>query len=295
MSYSQKLHRDKIVKNIEPYILENVQYETVMGSQAYGVSNNNSDLDIYGFTIPPKRIVFPHTVGHIYGFGKQGPETFKQFQKHHIYAYEKEIDLNIFSIVTYFTLLMDNNPNMLDSIFTRQQSVTHATKIGQMVKDRRHIFLHKGSWHRYRGYAYSQLKKINTKNPEGARKELVEKYGFDVKFGYHVIRLINQVEDILMHGDFDPMAHREMLKSIRRGDWKLEDVEDFFKRKEKLLDDLYINSSLQEYPDEGKIKQLLLDCLEEFYGTIDSNDIQTANQFEQALLEIKKITDKVIK
>jgi len=129
----------------------------------------------------------------------------------------------------------------------------------------------------------------------GDRKKDVIKKGYSTKFGYHVVRLINQVEDILMHGDFDPMAHREMLKSIRRGDWKLEDIEDFFKRKEKLLDDLYINSSLQEYPDEGKIKQLLLDCLEEFYGTIDSNDIQTANQFEQALLEIKKITDKVIK
>lgn len=127
------------------------------------------------------------------------------------------------------------------------------------------------------------------------RKKDTIKKGYSTKFGYHVVRLINQVEDILMHGDFDPMAHREMLKSIRRGDWTLTDIEDFFKRKEKLLDDLYINSSLQAYPDEEKIKQLLLDCLEEFYGTIDGSDVQTSNQLEQALLEIKKITDRVIK
>jgi len=295
MNYSQRLYRDKIVTNIEPYILENVQYETIMGSQAYGVSNDDSDLDIYAFTIPPKRIVFPHTAGYIYNFGKKGPETFKQYQKHHINAYDKEIDLNIFSIVTYFTLLMDNNPNMLDSLFTRQQSVTHSTKIGDMVKDSRHMFLHKGAWHRYRGYAYAQMKKLRHKESKGMRKELVEKYGYDVKFGYHIIRLINQVEDILVHGDFDPMAHREMLKSVRRGDWSIEEIEDFFKRKEKTLDELYAKSTLQHTADEAKIKQLLLDCLEEFYGTVSADDVRSVDKFEQALQEIKQITNRVIK
>ncbi len=32
----------------------NVQYETIMGSVAYGVSSDTSDMDVYGWAIPPK-------------------------------------------------------------------------------------------------------------------------------------------------------------------------------------------------------------------------------------------------
>lgn len=293
-AYSKKLHSDKIIKNIEPYILENVQYETIMGSQAYGVSSESSDLDIYGFTIPPKRIVFPHTAGHIYGFRK-APESFKQFQQHHINAYDKEIDITIYNIVTYFSLLCDNNPNILDSLFSRTQSVTHCTNIGTMVKDNRRIFLHKGAWYKFRGYAYSQLNKIKNRNPHGKRREIVDKFGYDVKHAYHIVRLICEVEDILMYGDFDLMEHKEILKSVRRGEWTLERIESYFNEKEKNLDSLFVTSTLPKYPDEDKIKQLLLDCLEEFYGKIDASDVQTSNQLEQAMLEIKKIVNKVVK
>ena len=38
----------------------NVQYETILGSVAYGVSSDTSDVDIYGWAIPPKDDVFRH-------------------------------------------------------------------------------------------------------------------------------------------------------------------------------------------------------------------------------------------
>ena len=45
----------------------NVQYETIMGSVAYGVSSDTSDVDVYGWAIPPKEDVFPHLRGEIPG------------------------------------------------------------------------------------------------------------------------------------------------------------------------------------------------------------------------------------
>jgi predicted nucleotidyltransferase len=36
-----------------------VQYETIMGSVAYGVSSDTSDVDVYGWAIPPRDNVFP--------------------------------------------------------------------------------------------------------------------------------------------------------------------------------------------------------------------------------------------
>ena len=53
------------------FLPTNVHYETIMGSVAYGVSSDTSDMDVYGFAIPPKEIVFPHLAGEIMGFGRQ--------------------------------------------------------------------------------------------------------------------------------------------------------------------------------------------------------------------------------
>jgi len=50
-------------------------------------------------------------------------------------------------------LAMKNNPNIIDSLFTPQFCVLHTTKVGNMVRDARRSFLHKGAWHRFKGYA----------------------------------------------------------------------------------------------------------------------------------------------
>jgi len=64
-----------------PWLTDNILYETIMGSVAYGVSSDSSDMDVYGWAIPPKEDVFPHLRGDILGFGKQA-ERFAQFQQH---------------------------------------------------------------------------------------------------------------------------------------------------------------------------------------------------------------------
>jgi uncharacterized protein len=76
--WSQDVILDNLYKQklIHPpkWLLANTCYLTTMSSQAYGVSTDNSDLDVYGFCIPPKDIVFPHLGGVIPGFGNQGEE-----------------------------------------------------------------------------------------------------------------------------------------------------------------------------------------------------------------------------
>lgn len=272
------------------FLKNNVQYETIMGSVAYGVSDNTSDMDVYGFAIPSKHIIFPHLNGYIEGFGKQ-PERFQNFQQHHIKDGEKEYDLDIYNIVHYFSLCMDNNPNIVDSLFTPQRCVLHSTQIGNLVRDNRKLFLHKGSWQKRKGFAFSQLHKCENKNPIGKRKELVEKYGVDTKFLYHVVRLVNNAEQILLEGDLDLTKDREQLKSIRRGEMSLEDVKKWFNEKEKNLDKVYLESKLQHSPDEKKIKELLLNCLEIHYGNLDKCVI-IVDKASQCLQDIKKLVDK---
>ena len=65
------------------WLPRNVMYETIMGSVAYGVSGDTSDMDVYGFAIPPKDEVFPHLRGEVAGFGTPRPR-FEQFEAHHV-------------------------------------------------------------------------------------------------------------------------------------------------------------------------------------------------------------------
>ena len=57
-SYVDQLSLKGLLPELPHHVRDGIQYEVVMGSLAYGVSNDNSDMDIYGFSIPPKEIIF---------------------------------------------------------------------------------------------------------------------------------------------------------------------------------------------------------------------------------------------
>jgi predicted nucleotidyltransferase len=257
----------------------NVQYETIMGSMAYGVSSDSSDMDVYGWAIPPKDDVFPHLRGEIPGFGRQA-RRFEQFQEHHVRdpgalaGHGRTYDLTVFGIVKFFSLAMDNNPNVIDSLFTPATCVLHSTRIGNLVRENRRLFLHRGAWPKFKGYAYSQLHKLSAKEPRGKRAELVARHGYDVKFAYHVVRLLGEVEQILVEGDIDLQRDNDRLKAIRRGEWAEERLRQWAADKEAQLERAYAESRLPATADEGKIKALLLACLEEHYGTLERCVVQ---------------------
>jgi predicted nucleotidyltransferase len=279
------------------WLPDNIHYETIMGSVAYGVSSDTSDMDIYGFCMPPKDNVFPHLSGHINGFDY--PEAFEQYQQHHIEDIDvlggkgRMYDFTIYSITRYFRLLTDNNPNIIDSLFTAQDCVQHCTQIGSLVRENRKLFIHKGCYVKMKAYAYSQLHKMSSKDREGKRKESYDKFGFDVKFAYHLLRLIDEVEQLLMYGDLDLRRNREQLKACRRGEIPEQDIRDIATQKEKHLENLYANTKLPDSPPLDKIKQLLIDCLEMHYGNL-SNAVVRPDATVNALKDIQKIVQNAL-
>lgn len=292
--YKSGVVRRLVDKNLitpPKFVAGSIQYETLMGSVAYGVSSDTSDSDVYGFCIPPKEFIFPHTAGYIHNFSTQVP-SFDQYQEHHINEpdHSKQWDLSIYSIVKYFRLCMDNNPNMIDSLFTARNMVLTCSQVAEMVRGERKKFLHKGAWHKFKGYSYSQMHKMRIKesNPDSVRYEMTQKYGYDVKFAYHVVRLLDEVEQILTEGDIDLMRNTEQLKSIRRGEWKIDDIEEHFRRKEKDLESLYTNSKLRHSPDETFIRDLLLSCLEQYYGKLEGV-IEKKSDAEELLAKVREI------
>ena len=261
------------MKLIDPpkHLSESIQYEIMSGSVSYGISTKDSDIDIVGFSIPSREIIFPHTVGYIAGFDTEY-EKFEQYQNNHVLdkTDNKEYDITIYSIIKYFKLCMQNNPNMIDSLFVPRRCVLYMTEIGKLVRGNRKLFLHKGSWHRFKGYAYRQIYKMKNKMPlKGSKRwKLVQMYGYDIQFATHTVRLLNEIEQILIKGDLDLEENREQLKSIKRGEWTEKQILDYFNTKETALEELYLNSSLPYGPPEEKIKTLLINCLEMHFGSL---------------------------
>lgn len=283
------------------FVQSNCCYQVIGGSVAYGcnIEGGSSDVDLLGFCIPEKEMVFPHLSGEIIGFGQQ-KKKFDQYQQHHVFSKDdlggngRIYDITIFSIVKFFQLAMENNPNVLELLFVPQQCVIHTTQIGNMVRERRKDFLHKGIYHKMKGYSFAEKHKMLSKNPEigSKRSEIREKYGWDLKHGYNVVRLLGECEQILIEHDLDLQRNKEMLKAIRRGEVPQEKVLEIFDQKEKYLEELYQKSTLRYGPDEPLIKQLLVDCLEHHYGNL-SNVIKLEDRFEVAIKQIKEIVEKI--
>ena len=109
-----------------------------------------------------------------------------------------------------------------------------------------------------------------------------------------MVRLLGEVEQILIEEDIDLQRDNDRLKAIRRGEWTEERLRQWAADKEADLERAYADSPLPAGPDEGRIKTLLLNCLEEHYGTlagcvVEPDRAVTALRVVQA--ELDKVRD----
>lgn len=122
------------------YVEKHTIFECIVGSQAYGTHNEFSDFDYCGCMIPGKEYFF----GHNY---------FEQF-KH------PDIDKTIYDIKKCLVLMADNNPNMLDLLFTPQRCIVKTSCFWEKILENRSIFLSKRIRYTFSGYAIAQLERI---------------------------------------------------------------------------------------------------------------------------------------
>lgn len=279
--------------NPPKWLSKNIVYLSIVGSVSYGDNDVNkiSDIDLLGICVPPKSIIFPHLAGKIFGFDEI--EEFNLYKKDHIVDNDKEYDISIRNIVSFFKLLNKSNPTAIESLFSSQEEVLLISQVGHFIRDNRHMFLSKECVSTFKGYSLSNLKKMESKTPEewGKRYELVKKYGYDVKFAMHCVRLLLELEQILTVENIDLKKDKDQLKSIRKGEWTIDEIKKWASNKEKELDIALANSNLQEKVDEKKVKNLLIQCLEIQYGSLNKI-IADQDKYSIAFNEIKDIIEK---
>lgn len=100
-------------------------------------------------------------------------------------------------------------------------------------------------------------------NRNADRAALESKFGYDVKHGMHLVRLMRMCEEILSgQGVLVRRPDREELLAIRGGAWSYEQLIEWAEQKEKHLEELYLTSKLPNTPDKQAIDKLCVSMVE---------------------------------
>jgi len=125
------------------YVDKRTIFETIVGSQAYGTSNEFSDIDKAGVMIP-------------------GKEYFYSMRKFEQFSDYLDEDKTIYDIRKAVTLIADNNPNMMDLLWIPERCIIRTTKHWDLLRENRDLFVSKKCRYTFAGYAIAQLERIKT-------------------------------------------------------------------------------------------------------------------------------------
>lgn len=116
---------------------------TVAGSRAYGLHTEESDIDIKGVAIPPKRYYY----GYLFNFPQADKASHMEVFHDYFSDSEKAIikktklEGSVYEISKFVKLAADANPNILDVLFCRDEEVKHQTEIGKVLRENRDLFI----------------------------------------------------------------------------------------------------------------------------------------------------------
>lgn len=255
----------------EQWIFDNLLYETILGSHAYGCERSDSDYDILAIVIPPREMLFPSEYDFIIGFDQL--PTFKRKElkgaEKRVIIDNKTIEIEWISLVEFFyQCAIKGSPNLIEALFTRQNLVTYTSQYADILRSNRKLFLSIRTYHAFRGYSYSQLHRIKNRDYISAeRLEIINNFGYDVKMASHVFRLLDQIIQILTIGDIDLMRTKDEQKCIKAGEWGSFDQfeREYYKRMSN-IDELVTKCSLSLAPRTDELRKILKECIYLFYS-----------------------------
>ena len=125
------------------YVLKHAIFETIIGSHAYGTNMPDSDTDRAGVMVP-------------------GPEYFLGLKRVNEYSDFGGEDRKFYEIRKALSLMLENNPNMLDLLWTPERCIQKMTPYWEKVLSVRDAFLSKKCRYTFSGYAIAQLHRIKT-------------------------------------------------------------------------------------------------------------------------------------
>lgn len=96
----------------------------------------------------------------------------------------------------------------------------------------------------------------------GNRKDLIEEFGFDLKFASHCVRLLLEGKELLDTGEIRfPLSYRDLILGIKTGKHSLKEVEEMIEYYENAVKLSFEKTQLPSKPQYDKINKLLVDMV----------------------------------
>lgn len=244
---------------------------TQVGSGVHGTSiSGQDDRDEMGICLEPPWFVtglarVPKGIS-----GERPSVAFEQYERHTVWdksgglanrSGAGDLDVVIYSARKWARLALAGNPTVLLVLFVPDEEVVYPNEIGAELVDTAHRFVSKLAAQRFLGYLQAQ--KAAMTGAVGAhtnRHELVAIHGCGTKYAMHALRLGYQGVELLTTGRITlsvPELQREHLRSIRRGEVRLDAVLDAISTAEAELILLKEDSTLPDEPDRQWVDEWL--------------------------------------
>lgn len=212
-------------------LFDRVIFRCVIGSRAYGLDDEASDIDRRGIYLPPADLHWS-----LYGV----PEQLENDATEEVY----------WEIQKFVVLALKANPNVLECLYT--PIIETATPLADELLAMKETFLSRLAYQTYNGYVMSQFKKMQA----DIRNQGQVKW----KHVMHLIRLLISGIKVLRDG-FVPVQvgeHREALLRIKAGQMPWDEVEEWRLSLHDEFNAAFEKTSLPERPDYEKANAFLV-------------------------------------
>lgn len=203
----------------------------VVGSRAYGLATEASDVDRRGVFVAPTSL--------FWGFAK--PPTHLDGPGEERFSWELE---------RFLTLALEANPTVLECLWS--PLVEQITPCGEELRELRGAFVSRHAHRTFLRYAESQFHKLggDLRNRGEPRWKHV----------MHLLRLLISGRHLLEHGEplVDVTAHRERLLAVRRGEVPWAEIDAWRESLSRDLDAALPGSALPPEPDRARVESFLV-------------------------------------
>lgn len=210
---------------------EFIIYRCVVGSRAFGLDTDSSDVDRRGIYLPPAELQWS-----LFGV----PEQLENEETQETY----------WELGKFLRLALKANPGILECLYT--PLIEEANDLARELLGMRRAFLSKLVYQTYNGYVLSQFKKLE--------QDLRARGAIRWKHAMHLTRLLLSGITILREHDVPVCVteHRERLLTIRRGEMPWDEIDGWRLDLHREFDAAFVATTLPERPDFDRANAFLL-------------------------------------
>lgn len=176
--------------------------DVIVGSKCYGTDNSNSDEDTVAVCIP--------TIEYFFGYKKFEQVVYKAVPG-------VQDDRTIYDLRKIVGLILDNNPNCMDILFTADRCIKYISPYWERIRELKNEFVSKKSKFTFSRYGFAQLERIklhrafllNPPKKEPDRKD----YGLPETPVFPVTQLDGIVH--LADDFFEPSTKQDMIEDLK--------------------------------------------------------------------------------